>query len=88
MWVTTRAASTFIVYFQFVVSKEFHRWCPGAKDFPVEWEIVALKVIDYARLKSNAPVHAILEELDSSNTSIGMKQFEHSIYNVCMCIGP
>jgi hypothetical protein len=71
-------------------SKEFYRWCPGARDFPVEFEILAPKVIEYARRKSNASVHAILSEFDSSSTTVGMHAVSSSscIYMLsveCVC---
>jgi hypothetical protein len=44
--------------------------------------IVASKVIDYARRKSNASVHVILGEFDSSPTTIGMQYFQHCAQTV------
>jgi len=51
----------------------------------VEWEIVALKVLDYARHKSNASVHAILKEFNSSSNVVH-QLVQHYTFSVCVCV--
>ena len=47
---------------------------------------MALKVIDYARRKSNGSVHAILEEFDSCNSSIGIQFKLHTQNVICVAV--
>lgn len=68
---------------------EFHRVCPTAKDFVVQWEDLAPTVIDWAGTKSSFVAQQYLAELKGvgpDKPSLGIICYSCMLFESLVCI--